>query len=630
MSNILELFPYVVQTKKGIEEQNKFLQKISLTGKINTVDESIILFANVDQAIEKFSILEEKLVNALIKETLDKIESELGLNAKLCIDVLKRNLYERTADVGFLSQDKEVISFLEDTNYPFEIIQTRLKEYVKKYSVYDDVIVFDLSGNVKVNINSKNKVSKSKDKILQAALNSDGYVEQFAHSDIFGDKKRSLLYAHKIISSNNQPIGVLVLSFKFDDEMREIFDALKFEDQILTLEDKKEVIASSNPVKIPLYKKLLLKDNKQFKLFKQKYITFSAKTSGYQGYFGLDWQANATLYNNDFSSPKSEAAQNNTILPENLKSIIDEAHEVIDDLSDVIINGEIIASKNKIYTLSPILDNLRNISNMLVQNIDDAATKLAELATTTGLINTVKISTKFAIDVMDRNLYERANDCRWWALNQIFIQELKNESVDSEKLNKVLSSINELYTVYTNIFIYNKNKKIVASSKESSIIGQYLEAECSANTLNSKNTQKYFVSKFEKSSFYANRPTYIYNATIFENDTVLGGIALVFDSETEFKAILQDSFIENKKGFSCFCDKERNVISSTHPDIMPLDKLDIDEKYFQEIKTEILHDFITFKEREYLICLAPSNGYREYKRDDGYKNDIISISFVQM
>jgi len=73
MSRILELFPYIAQTKKGIEEQNKLLQKISLTGKINTVDKSVILFDSVDEAIEKFDVLKEKLVNALIEETIEKI-----------------------------------------------------------------------------------------------------------------------------------------------------------------------------------------------------------------------------------------------------------------------------------------------------------------------------------------------------------------------------------------------------------------------------------------------------------------------------------------------------------------------------------------------------------------------------
>ncbi|MDQ7068951.1 MAG: hypothetical protein Q9M40_13855 [Sulfurimonas sp.] len=33
-----------------------------------------------------------------------------------------------------------------------------------------------------------------------------------------------------------------------------------------------------------------------------------------------------------------------------------------------------------------------------------------------------------AIDIMDRNLYERANDSRWWALTPLFIEELSSQN----------------------------------------------------------------------------------------------------------------------------------------------------------------------------------------------------------
>ncbi len=33
------------------------------------------------------------------------------------------------------------------------------------------------------------------------------------------------------------------------------------------------------------------------------------------------------------------------------------------------------------------------------------------------------------VDIMDRNLYERANDCRWWALTTDFRAILENEQL---------------------------------------------------------------------------------------------------------------------------------------------------------------------------------------------------------
>ena len=74
-----------------------------------------------------------------------------------------------------------------------------------------------------------------------------------------------------------------------------------------------------------------------------------------------------------------------------------------------------------------------------------------------------------AIDIMDRNLYERANDCRWWALNSYFRESLDDYSSLNHKKNEIssiLKYINDLYTVYTNLIIFDKNGKIIAVSNE--------------------------------------------------------------------------------------------------------------------------------------------------------------------
>lgn len=73
-----------------------------------------------------------------------------------------------------------------------------------------------------------------------------------------------------------------------------------------------------------------------------------------------------------------------------------------------------------------------------------------------------------AIDIMDRNLYEQANDCRWRALTSSF-RELLAESELSESgrdhIPSILAYINGLYTVYTNLIVFDANGRIVAVSK---------------------------------------------------------------------------------------------------------------------------------------------------------------------
>ena len=72
------------------------------------------------------------------------------------------------------------------------------------------------------------------------------------------------------------------------------------------------------------------------------------------------------------------------------------------------------------------------------------------------------------MDVMDRNLYERANDCRWWALNATFRRVLSTDSIsalDQIKCSEILSYINGLYTVYDSLILFDQQGRVVAVSK---------------------------------------------------------------------------------------------------------------------------------------------------------------------
>jgi len=69
---------------------------------------------------------------------------------------------------------------------------------------------------------------------------------------------------------------------------------------------------------------------------------------------------------------------------------------------------------------------------------------------------------------MDRNLYERANDCRWWALTTKFRILLDKNPKTKDHLKMmadILVYIHELYTVYDCLFIYDDKGKVIALSK---------------------------------------------------------------------------------------------------------------------------------------------------------------------
>jgi len=627
-TKFLNLFPFIGESVKLLDEQNRFLKKIILTGKICALEKAANLFSFTEKTIETFSDLKEELIPLLIRENIKKYSEELLSKAQISIDILIRNLFERTADVGFLATDSAIIDFLKG-EYSSDLLRKRLIEYTMKYSVYHEIIITDTEGNIRLNINEKNSPSFSSDPILQRALQSDSYIEHYGHSDLFASQEKSLIFAQKIVE-NNSPIGVLVLCFRFEDEMERIFLSLLNPGEHIFFTDGKDIITASSEESHKMIHEFRNIHNIEGITYSNGNLFISAKTKGYEGYYGAPWNSVAFINVKKCTQkpPVQDSISEKCSLDENIKAIIHKADDVIEDLSDVIINGELIASKERVYVLTPVLDNLRTVSSSILSTIKDTVGNL-ENTIMEGLIFDVKASAKLGIEIMDRNLYERANDSRWWAMTPVFEEELSAETPNIKRLTEVLHYINSLYTVYTNLFIYDRNATIIASSNDPHILGKKVSDEYISKTLSNSNAQNYFVSNFDTTPFYNDKATYIYSATIRSNERTIGGIGIVFDAYPQFQAMLNDSFPSSKTGFSCFVDRKGKILSTTNPLLNPMERLELHEDILRFNSQQPQHRFITHEGKKYLAGIALSQGYREYKCQDNYKNDVLSLTFIE-
>ena len=232
---------------------------------------------------EGFQTLSSKLLSSLAKETLKKVASEINLKAQVAVDIVIRNLFERTADIGFLATDDDIRLFIKDHNkikfqiselstggyadristYKTELeskrkaIISRFEEYVLKYSVYYDIILCDTDGNILAELDKTSKNKKSSDPLIKEALETTKeYVETLRYSDLQPDKPVSLLYSYRVTDPDTDAnLGVLTLCFKFEDEMERVFGKLKEGNDwlVLTLLDREGiVIASSDSYQIPV------------------------------------------------------------------------------------------------------------------------------------------------------------------------------------------------------------------------------------------------------------------------------------------------------------------------------------------------------------------------------------------
>jgi len=617
-------------------------------------------------------LLDEPLMR-LTQETFCKSLDELESKAQSAIDILIRNLFERTADIGFLATDDDIrnyLIFLDTTDMSSsdemrhikiekrEALFNHFREYVAKYSVYENIILLDTKGKVLVQLDTTNPISISKDPLIQDSLRThQGYVETFRKSDLT-HHNASLIYSYRVSHPDtDEALGVLCLIFKFEDELKSIFHKLTRENPYIALEllsSDEQVIASSSSHHVPVGACLESRESETHQTYYAgfEYLYKAVTTGGYQGYFGPGWIGHAMvpLHLAFRSSSRPSFLKNDLFetianatayFPKELTDILDKAKKIQTELDITVWNGNVqianASNKENPFTKA-LLNEISKTGEETKLVFDDTVANL-NTAMLVRYLEDLKFQSSLAIDIMDRNLFERANDCRWWALTTTFREILSQSHIsqtDREKMNAILVTINNLYTVYTSMFVYDRDGFIVAVSNpdESHYIGKRVGYSWATETLHLSSTQEYIVSPFEPSIFYDNRSTYIYNACIQDfSDKAVGGIGIVFDSQPQFQAMLEDVLPKNdshdiKDGmFALFIDRVGRVIASTTEDIDIGSLVTLPESILQLSSGQSDAQMIEYNGIYYTVGATCSSGYREYKQSDGYHNDIIAILY---
>jgi chemotaxis signal transduction protein len=663
-----DLYPII----KHIEDVDKYKDEL---GTLSSSWDMLALLGqlgdiNIDigKTKENFLNLTSTLLNHLSEEQIKKVTQEMKFKSQVTIDVLIRNLFERTADIGFLATDDDIRNFIQayvskyndDSVILRQNIQKRFKEYVSKYSVYFDIVLLDTYGRVMVRLNDEIKTEKVDLSFVQKVLNSnEDYVETYKFHDFIPQYKKSLVYSYKVTknnSSNSENLGVLCLCFRFTDEMNGIFNNLvdtKNKECLTILDEDGFVIASSDKDHIRIGAKLPIVLNESYKLISycgRDYIAKTCSTNGYQGFTGLKWYGHIMIpleyafLSNELDSIEVDNNVINAMMgneqhfSKELKEVFTKSKTIQDNLTRVIWNGNIAQSKLNSVN--------REFSKSLLNEIgitgNKANSSLSNLNQTiiTSILKDSEFLSSLAIDIMDRNLYERANDCRWWALTSYFREVMDDYSsldLNQGEISAILKYINDLYTVYTNLIIFDKNGKVIAVSNRDNeyLVGRILTQDWVEKTLSLRDTSKYCVSKFEKSNLYNNQSTYIYSSAIRslkDERIITGGIAVVFDSTPQFHAMLDEtlpSSTGDKAVFALFTNKDKQIISSTNEDFQVDSYLDIDDSFFKLKNAQSSSKIIEFDNKYYAIAAKCSNGYREYKsRVDDYKNDVLCFVFI--
>lgn len=653
---------------------------IEATTRIGVGREADCILPTIQGARHHFDELEEKLIRSLVEEKLSGVLRELRAKALYIVDLVVRNLYERTADVAFLATDPVLCAYMENPETPEtedELIRERLRAYQRKYTVYDGIALLTPDGTVRVGVSTLGRLpARCDDKFVEQALQEDGYVEVFAHNCLQPWKRESLIYCHRIIGpESGAPVGALCLCFDLEDEMRGIFASHRDPSErynMLLLAGDDRCIASADTAWIPPGVTVPTNDegDSQLKMHAGRlYLVSTCKATGYQGYPGpKGWRGQVMIPLDTAFSVFRQLPSTGTARR------LQHASEVCPPLQDittaaqtirrVVWNGQVISGslgahlsdgngsagtlldheavahlEQKEIRLQAVLDQ---ISDTGARSDDMFQHAIRELYDTVLGFNMqdAEFVTRLMVDLLDRNLYERANDCRWWALSPALRDALcsRNPAV-VERARQTLQHINSLYTVYTSIVLYDRDGMVVAASRRDP--GQKLPDSpvdtgtvMAVSRLNGE--EAYTVEGFAPHPYYDGRPTYVYHAAIRTDDAsriTMGGIGLVFDSAIELPAMLEEALAGKPHCHACYADRNGRIIAASgNSRLSPGDTLpfELPPEFLQVGRGESACRLIEHHDELFITACCASDGYREFKRTDGYRDEVIAIMWQNL
>ena len=242
---------------------------------------------------------------------VDELEgTRLTEMAHTLVQLIVRNLFERTADVRWWATDSAFYSALEHpTPEAISFAAERLGVINRFYTVYLNLVLTDADGTVVGSSNpsrfrSVDGASVAGERWFSEAMNTrsgDDYVADDIHRDQLHDHLPVAVYSTAVREGgrlDGQPLGALGVYFDWPEQSRSIvMDEPTFSADeagrtaVLLLDAENRVIAASDGR--PLLEQFDLRDNGQtsgaYTTRSGEIVAFST-TIGYEEYDGLGWR----------------------------------------------------------------------------------------------------------------------------------------------------------------------------------------------------------------------------------------------------------------------------------------------------------------------------------------------------
>jgi len=233
-----------------------------------------------------------------------------------------------------------------------------------------------------------------------------------------------------------------------------------------------------------------------------------------------------------------------------------------------IVAGEVKGVSDSISTLADELE--RDLSRQ-IKTLDSLGRKLVETTKGDRLVDLAHS----VIEIIDRNLYERTADVRWWATDSAIVEALEHPSDAAasyacHRLGVVLSS----YTVYLDLWVCDLQGRVIASGRPEryprSRAGSVLQESWFNEARNHASGEQYATGGIARIEALENLPSAIYAASIREggrvDGKVLGVLVIHFDWQSQGDTVVRGArLLEGEKENSrvLLIDSKQRVLAAS-------------------------------------------------------------------
>lgn len=655
----LEFMPKINEYKGKFDSLNGLLNKTTLTGKISSLEIAENLFTFMDETQQKFSALQANLIKTLLSENVKKVVTELSQIAELGACITARFLFELNALTFILSKDKRIIeAFGPSGDMPDikRVAEAYLNGVTLRYKVIEDIKLLDKNGTIKLSIDKRNVVRHSNEPFINKALESNDAIIVKGSLEIEPHNPYSFIYAKRVEDENNNILGLILVSINIADEIKHLFDSLNYgaKGLALSLFDEKDYVISSSHIHdfVPSTKISLRFSGKYgfIKYRNKEYIVSFSHIKSKNENINSKWKAvmfipmkSAFLYDLKNSTLEGEIKEEDfsdtsSLMTEELQNIMYEAENINEDLGDVVINGEIIASKSHSYSLNPILDNIRILSEEINKVCIDSIKDLQQTILYSS-VEGAKFLGLVALSTIDRLFYFTSNLATIIGKNKKIFEILSDKKELNSKISELNQTLKELishHNEYANIFVCDNDGVIITSTVDSqtkrSIESHHLFKAKSITT-----EHPYYVSDFEKSFITDDRYGFVVYSTISDcANNIVGCVGIAIDTKEQFLPIITNCLPKNEHGelkkstIGVIATKTKKVVVSSDPQIEIGSILELDDRFFKQQSGKGIAKVIDFMGSRYIVGSAKSIGYRDFNSSENKVCELYAFIFIKI